>query len=465
MVFDINTILFVGFLIINVWFGLTSGRGVNTLKVYAIGNKKFSTETITATLVATWVCGEFFYTITIETYKEGLYFIIAALGNIVSFLLIAYFFVPRMAKFIGTISIAEAMNNLYGKRTRICTAIAGFICTSGIIAVQLKIAGNIFEHLLNLPSLYGILLSGLIITLYSTFGGIKSVTFTDQIQFFTFGITITFFTYLLYQKLGGIEKIIYQTTTDPNYDLDNIFNYQNKKSWYYLFLTFYMMIPAFNPAIFQRISMSKDIFQCQKAFSSMAFWVLVFTLTIVWLGIVLKSYDPNLDTTKLLNFILDESPKEYKGLLLIGVTAMVMSTADSYVNSSSVLITHDFINVFKKLKNELLSARIVSALLGLSGIFLALKDIGLFQLILLSSSFYMVTVTVPFIMAICDYKTPFENAVLWGMGAGFITVLAWYYYEITTIDGIIPGMLANLIVLILMHYYYSYLQKRSKLKS
>jgi Na+/proline symporter len=81
-----------------------------------------------------------------------------------------------------------------------------------------------------------------------------------------------------------------------------------------------------------------------------------------------------------------------------------MSTIDSYINSSSVLITHDFINVFTKLKNELLTARVVSFLLGISGILLSLKDIGIFRLAVLTASFYMCIVTVPFIMAVLGYN-------------------------------------------------------------
>ena len=41
--------------------------------------------------------------------------------------------------------------------------------------------------LFGLPETYGIIISGLIITLYSSLGGIKSVTFTDVISFLLFG--------------------------------------------------------------------------------------------------------------------------------------------------------------------------------------------------------------------------------------------------------------------------------------
>jgi hypothetical protein len=62
----------------------------------------------------------------------------------------------------------------------------------------------------------------------------------------------------------------------------------------------------------------------------------------------------------------------------------------------------------------------------------------------------MPIVTVPFIMAIFGYRTPYEQAVLCGMGAGLAVL------DITVIDNVVPAMAANWLVLVIMHkYYYS----------
>ena len=50
-----------------------------------------------------------------ETYSNGLYFIIPLLGDAFVFLIIGYFLAPRMGAFLGKLSIAEAMGDLYGK--------------------------------------------------------------------------------------------------------------------------------------------------------------------------------------------------------------------------------------------------------------------------------------------------------------------------------------------------------------
>ena len=201
MAWSIDSIIFIGFLIANITLGLTSSRGVNNIREYAVGDRNFSTATLVATIVATWISGEVFFTGVIESYNQGLRFIlINVIGCFMYFLLIGWFLAPRMGEFLGKLSIAEAMGDLFGKRVRIITALAGFIGVAGIISIQLKIAGIVFEYALGISSIYGIVLAAVIVTVYSSLGGIKSVTFTDVIQFFTFGTIIPAISYFLLEN-------------------------------------------------------------------------------------------------------------------------------------------------------------------------------------------------------------------------------------------------------------------------
>jgi Na+/proline symporter len=59
MEFDVNSGILIGFLIATIILGLASSRGIRNIKEYAVGNRDFSTATIVATLVATWVSGSF----------------------------------------------------------------------------------------------------------------------------------------------------------------------------------------------------------------------------------------------------------------------------------------------------------------------------------------------------------------------------------------------------------------------
>jgi len=456
MPLNVDSIIFISFLIINLLLGLISSRKITTLKEYAIGDGSFNTHFLTNTIVATYIGGGFFMFNIVENYQHGLYFAFTSIAELFTFLIIGWYFAPRLSQFLGKMSIAEAMGSLYKEKVQLITAICGFIGVVGFLVLQLKFAGVVFEYVFNLKPFYGVLLAGLIVTIYSAVGGIKSVTFTDMVQLYTFGSIIPIVTYYFYTSLDGFDVVLNTVSTNPNFDLGKIFDISNLKFWNYLSISIIFLIPNFDPAIFQRIAMCKNVYQIRKSFYTVFFICLFLLVAMFWLCLIILTKTPNLYPDDIIKIgVFNALPLGIKGLLLVGVFAIVMSTADSYINSSAVLITYDFCKVLKiKLKNKLLSARIISFLLGLLAIFLSFKETNILKFSIFCISFYTPIVVVPFIMATCGYRTPYEKAVLWGMGAAFITVLSWNYCGITIIDSIVPAMLVNLVTIVFMHYYY-----------
>jgi Na+/proline symporter/signal transduction histidine kinase len=455
MIASVDTIIFLGFLVVNIALGLTSSRGIKTIKEYAIGDRNFSTATIAATIVATWISGDFFFANIIDIYNGGLLYLLAATGDIFCILVISLFFAPRMGEFLGKLSIAEAMGSLYGKRVRVITAISGFLGIAGMIAVQLRIAGLTFEYAFNASSIYGILSAGIIISLYSSLGGIKSVTFTDIIQFFTFSIVIPLIAYILLNSIDNTDKIINVFTSNHLFNYQTILDSSYSQNLYYLSLFLCFAIPAFNPAIFQRIAMAKNVKQVNDSFFISAIICLFLLLIIGWISILLLSLNPNINADDVVKHIIHNyASVGTRGLILVGIIATIMSTADSYINATAVIIVHDFCKPLNipLIKDELFSARVVSLLLGFFSIIFALIDTNLMSLLVLAYSFYMPIVSIPFIMALLGFRST-EKSVLLGMTAGIITVLLWDYILKITIANSVPiGMFANLVVLIGSHY-------------
>lgn len=469
MIWTIDHIIFFGFLALNIVFGLISSRGITTIHQYALGGRNFSTSAIVSTLVATWIGGGFFVENIIENYTHGLYYFFTSLAQVLCFLIIGYFFIPRMSEFLGKLTIAEVMGELYGNKVRLIAAICGFIGVSGIIAIQFKVASFVLECLLDISKIQSILLVGIVVIIYSTLGGIKSVTFTDMIQFFTFGTILPLVTYYLFFGLSkDIDLIISTIASNPNFNLSLIFDSSNIKSWTYLFLFFYCLIPAFDISVFQRISMSKSVYQAQRSFYISAFFIFFLTLIMTWIAILLIADNSTVHPNNVIKVLLfDNIPSGLKGLLLVGILAMIMSTADSYLNSASIIFTYDFFKSLNmKVNNELLTARLITIIIGIVAMILSFKDSSIFRLALFTAGFYMPIVTVPFIMAILGYRTPYEKAVLGGMGAGLSVVLLWNYYDITVIDNIVPAILVNLVTLVFLHYYYhsQHLKSQNKRK-
>lgn len=450
---SIDIILFSAFLSLNLLLGFMAGRRVKTLREFSIGSKNFSTGTVTSTIVATWIGGGFMFYALQNIYTSGLQFIIALLGGSVCLLVIGQVLVVRMEKFLNTLSVAEAMGDLYGKTARIITAFSGIIRTVGGIAIQFKVIGKMITLLLGLEGPWVTIVAACIVIAYSTFGGIRSVTITDIFQFITFSVFIPILALLIWNNLKNPGQVAQILDNNPLFSWKHTIGW-NTKTLSMLGVMLYFIIPGMNPAIFQRIAMAKDVEQARDSFTYSAGIHALIMLSAAWVAILLLADPTVTDPSNLLSHIITQyAYPGLKGLIAVGIVAMAMSTADSDMNATAVLVANDILKPLKlgiKEKESINSARLACIYLGICSLALSLSMQNLLKLLLFSSSFYMPIVTVPFLLAILGFRST-SRAVLIGMTAGFSTVIMWSIcFE--NGDSIIPGMIANIVFFVGSHY-------------
>jgi Na+/proline symporter/signal transduction histidine kinase len=454
MQLNIDSTIFLIFLVLNLSAGIFFGRGIKNIKEYAIGDRKFSTMVIAATLIATWVSGSAFFSDLSNSYEHGLYYVWATLGSALCFLLIAWVFAPRLGEFLGKVSIGEAMGGLYGEKVRVITAISGCIGAAGIVAAQLKVSGFLFEYAFSIPHSYGVMIGAMIIAIYTSMGGVKSVTLTDVIQLFTFGTIIPTLVFFVFKNIDSVEMISHTVKQSEMFNYKEVFDFTRPKSIAFLLLFIYMIMPGFEPVIFQRVLMAQNTTQIRKSFTIAAIACFILFAFMTMIGVLVFVAKPGLNPHEIVKHVIfDYSYVGLKGITLIGIMAMVMSTVDSIINSTSVLFVHDFIRPIgiKFSKNELTDSRIISIILTIGALFLALSGDNLLQIIIAANSFYMPIVSVPFMMAVLGFRTS-SKAVLIGMFAGLVTVIFWMILVDSEIDALVPGMIANLLFLVGSHY-------------
>ena len=201
--------------------------------------------------------------------------------------------------------------------------------------------------------------------------------------------------------------------------------------------------------------MAKDISQASKAFTAAGLIMFCCQYLVLYLiGLLLLSSGiEDLNANNIIPYIFDNYLSAgFKGIFLIGILAMAMSTSDSYINSSSVLLINDLlkpIGVKFDSESELLITRISAIIVGLIALILSVYSNSLLDLILTTYSFYLPIVSVPFLLAVFGFRSTSKNVLL-GMFAGFCTVIWFKLFSET--DSLIPGMLSNLFCLLILHY-------------
>lgn len=449
----IDIIFFTIFLTANLILGIQAGFRVNSFREYAVGSKDFSTGVLTATILATWINGgTLFYSLS-NIYTSGLRFIIVFTGPVICLLLIGQVLAIRMYNLLDNLSVAETMGNLYGTTARVITGISGILGRIGHLAVQFQIMAQMLALISGLQGAKVTVIAATVVIIYSAFGGVRAVTMTDMLQFFTFSMFIPLLALIAWDNLRDPKQVSNLLATEPMFSFRETVSW-NSKFISSLYVLFVFAFPSLNPTIFQRIVMARDFRQVRRAFTQAAGINLLINMTIAWMAILLVASSTELDPNNLIPHIINRyAYVGLKGLVAVGITAMAMSTADSDLNSFSVLAVHDILKpIFPSFKESIKAARVCSVLIGILGLLLAMREGDILKLLLLTASFYMPIVSVPLLMAIFGFRST-PRAALTGMTAGTITVLIWHQY-LTHLDlpAVIPGILANLVSLLGSHY-------------
>jgi Na+/proline symporter len=443
---------FLGYLIKEMIVSFNKNETINS---YAIGNRIFSTFALGSTITATWISGSGFILDLEEFNKDGMKYFLASIGMCLNLTIMSTLLVPKMQIFLGKTSVSSIMNEFYGNTIKNITTILGITTTCGGIAIQFKIMGNVINYLFPTWHLYTcIFLGGILTTLYTCSGGIRSVVRTDIVQAICFSLAliiaiITFDTQN--NLLNALNNIPIEYT--ERFKLQSLLKLTNSELLDLILLTGYFLIPGLKPQVIQRVSMGKDLEQVKKSYFYSSIGLFIVLCLSCYLSYLVFIANPEITGKQILPFLLDMySIPGTKAVLIIGIIAMCMSTADSNLNISSILIANDFFIFDKKSSLQKVKiARYMTLLIGGISIIWGLREDSLFKFILLSASFYLPIITVPLLGIIFKWTTT-SRVCLFTMITCFIFVIIFKFIIPAQIDINFIGIILNAILLITGHY-------------
>jgi Na+/proline symporter len=262
----IDILIFVAFFLLNIIVGFRYRGKSQSFKEYAIGDKKFSTATLTATLVATWMSGSALFINLENIHTQGLYYGIAdIIATPLSLLIIGYIVGPRMGKFLNALSVPDALGKLYGQPVQTISGITTVLRSTGYIAMQLQVIASILAILFDYEGPEVVTIAAIIITLYALFGGVRAVTFTDILQFFTFGTLLPILALTIWNNLQDPTQVTHMFQTNPLFSFKEVISWSPESINALLFMV-YLMTPTLGPQRFQRMGMARDTRQIKRSF-------------------------------------------------------------------------------------------------------------------------------------------------------------------------------------------------------
>ncbi|KAL7636000.1 UNVERIFIED_CONTAM: hypothetical protein RMT77_013818 [Armadillidium vulgare] len=205
--------LFAGVLIISSFIGLfISWKGNKTPEEFLMGNRSFKPLLVSMSLLTSYVSAISLLGFTGETYANGLQISTLTLGAILGITISLYLFIPMLYP-LKLISSNEYIE-LRFKSKRLCLVFCFFLNMKNILfsGITLYAPTIALAAVMNISILTGIILLGTICTLYSAFGGIKAVIWTDAFQFTVMVIGLVSLLAVGVAQNGGIIETLYKAS-------------------------------------------------------------------------------------------------------------------------------------------------------------------------------------------------------------------------------------------------------------
>ena len=410
----------------------------SSLKGYGSMNNPQGTSKLllVATIFATAVGGGTTFGIAEKAFAHDLSYTYALLLTVPVDILIAFIIVPKLVVHNGATSMGDIMFKFYGAPGRVITGIAAVLISVGYLAAQINVSGRIFEYILDIGRVEGIVLSYIIVIIYTAVGGLRSVVFANLLQFFAMLTAIPLVALIGVYGIG-IEKFA-GDIPKAKYALDNWSIVQSTIS---IALSFSVM--GIIPTFIQRAIINKDPSSIKSAIMIKILVYVFFIVCVTINGLVAFVMMPDQDSTLAIPYMIDSIiPVGLKGLVVAGLLAAVMSTADSDLNIASISMINDIFRPIFKINKQgflLFLAKITTLILGSGAILLALWFNNVVDLVIFAAGFWAPMILVPFVGALFGFVIPIRSFVITSL-CGMISFVAWEYFNSASdLKGVFAG--------------------------
>lgn len=337
-------------------------------------------------------------------------------------------------------TLPEIAEKTVGKTGRKLVAFIIAVSWIGIIAAQFAaVAGFIGLVLGHDAGTQSVLITAVIVIVYTLLGGQLSVVRTDALQF---GIlTLGFFAAAIYLFGGfsGTESAAIQASqniangTSAGLATFGNFNLLNEKFGFAdLAMMLFTVGGAYflGPDVISRNLVAKDSSSARKAVVIGSFAILVFSVIIVLLGMWAATYAPNAagsHVNPLFRLASGTLPLPLAALLSVGLLSALLSSADTCLINSAAIFGSDILNT-----RRISVVRLLVVAIGIIATYLALQGKDIIGLLTMAYSVYTPGIVAPLAVAIIAHKKFSIKKSLWYAGV-----------VVGGLFGLIPAILAS----------------------
>ncbi|GAB4444232.1 MAG: sodium:solute symporter family protein [Turneriella sp.] len=437
------------YLVLTLLIGFWASRRVRDHRDFALAGKHLSYFMATSTVFATWFGSETILGSSANFVRDGFSGVIEEpFGAALCLILVGAFFARGLYR-MNLTTFGDFFRERFGLPAEVVSSVILVFSYVSWVAAQFLALGIVFHTVTGLPLGFSIVSMSVLVTLYTTMGGMWAVSLTDTLQM---GLIIAglaaVFVYLLPQA-GGWNIVMAQVPAS-HFSLWP----QGKVSWLeYVSLWIVIGLGSIpGQDVFQRVMSSKS--ERVAAVSSVVAGFLYLTVAMLplFLGLVALKLLSQGELPQDMQFLLPQliqlkTPVWVQIVFFGALISAILSTASGALLAPSVLVSENLLaKIVREEKRLLLLSRISTIAIAAWALQMTLAHRHIHNLVTESSAIGLVALLLPFLFGFYARKHNAYTAVS-SMLLGFVTWQLWPFVteKISQSAGQVPAVMAGLV--------------------
>lgn len=380
-------------------------------------------------------------------------------GAVLCLLVSGVFFI-RLMRRAQYLTVVDFFEKRYGRGMSLLASLCQLATYFTWTAAQIVAGGNVLHTLLGWDVATGMIVVGLIVTFYTTMGGMLADTLLDFIQmFFTAGGITVVFVYVL-DAVGGwsgmatnaaSQNVSQPFTLLPIAGGEGFLGYTGYLGAFY-WLSSWMTVGLGSIAcqdLMQRSMSAKNEATSVWGSYFAAGLYLTFGVMSPLIGIMMFKLYPSIPTVELDGLLIMAAiqfvPPIVTAIFIAALASALMSTSDSSILAGASVVTENILPVVWSDMDEVQElrwTRVMVIVIGLSSIAIAVAISTIYKLAMISWVVLLVGLFVPFAFGMYWKKANRSGAIA-AFLSGFATWLAgvFWFYPVTKVMNTADGVL------------------------
>jgi SSS family solute:Na+ symporter len=442
------------YLAVSIAIGLYAATRVHNTRDYAVAGRSLPFYVVIATVFATWFGSETVLGIPAKFLEGGLRSVIEdPFGSSLCLVLVGLFFAAKLYR-MDLLTIGDYYRKRYNPTVELLTSLAIVASYLGWVSAQIVALGLVFnvvsEGAIGVQS--GIVLGASIVLVYTLFGGMFSVAWTDFMQMTLIVLGLTYIAWLIGAEVGGPAKVIAHAREAgklrfwPEASARDIL-------WFVGAAVTMMFGSIPQQDVFQRISSARTVTIAMWGAVLGGVFYFFFAFVPIFLGYSASLIDPQLieahrsDPQHILPLLILNHTPVFAQIMFFGaLLSAIMSTASGTLLAPSVTFTENVLKRF--LRKDLSDRELLWTMRGVVAVFAILVTIfalntesSIYEMVGNAYKVTLVGAFVPLVAGLYWRKANSSGALL-SIACGMGT---WLVLEYAAPQALIPPQLGGLL--------------------